>query len=210
MNISFLRSSIRVVIPRAAYLLGAQICLRRHVRTGSGGHGGAAAAPGQHRAHRRQPLHDGEALMCPRKRKRKKKKSPEEDTRVKRSLEADASGAYLMVCDHRWVFCQTCIAEACARGVTGLLHTHTHTHTHLHTHLLLNTDTDQACTLLHYLQACKHTLIPRACTHMDTCTHARHPPLPTHYPSDTQSFPPSLRHHLSLSLLSPCSPAMLL
>lgn len=89
--------------------------------------------------------------------------------------------------------CLRYITEANVRGVTGLLPPHTdwtsltdppntHTFTHIHTVKHWHRSNMQACAFLQYIQAYIHTLIPHTWTH--------HPP-PTHYPSDTQSFP----HH---------------
>ncbi len=150
--ILFLRSSIALWL-FAAYLLGMQICLRGHVRASSWGHGGTTAAPGQHRAHRCQPLHAGEARglhsALP------QKKCPEEDKRVRRSLEVNgerrverrasavffrvlfASGLLPRMLQTGW--CEGCDWSAATSHSSfslpdGPTNSHTRIHTHPHTH----------------------------------------------------------------------------
>lgn len=96
----------------AAYLLGVQICLGGHDWAGNRGHGGTAAAPGQYRAHRCQPLHDGEVegfhSDVP------QKKCPEGDTRVKQSLEVGWRTYVQRALCSPVGFCLRRITEACA------------------------------------------------------------------------------------------------
>lgn len=93
----------RVVFRFAAYLLGMEICLGGQVRAGSRGHGGTAAAPGQRRMHRCQPLHGSEARDEGFHPDVPQKTRPEKDSRVEQSLEENTPAADFKVLVHRQV-----------------------------------------------------------------------------------------------------------